>query len=484
MDMLIDGQWVEASDGRKLDITNPSSGVLIDSVPSATIEDAAQAVAAANRAKSKISSMPAHKRSAILMAVADRMERDRAELVQLLNAENGKTFREIDGWEIDASIRIIRGYAEEAKRLYGHSIPLHGIPALENSLAFTVYQPLGVIAAIVPFNYPVELWSHKLAGGIASGNAVITKPPEECPLTMLRIAQYFEEEGLPAGVHQIVTGRGETVGAYFAQSPDIQLISMTGSTDVGKKILTLAADSLKKVHLELGGNDATIIMGDVDPTVAAQALVAGRFTSGNGQICCAVKRVLIDDVIYDDVVQEVLQLTRNLKVGDHTDPETDVGPLITEQAAIRVEQQIEQAVRDGATLLIGGDRDRQFIKPAVLTNVGLDSPAFQEEIFGPVLCVVRFKGVEQAIKITNNSKYGLQAAIFTNDFSAIMEAAMKLEVGTVIVNHQTAMRIECLPFGGTKNSGNGREGIIETLKDMSETKTVVLKDAYSVYTTG
>lgn len=483
MKMLIDGEWVAASDGAQMSILNPSTGGVIDSVPAATDADAARAVAAASRARPAIAAMPAHKRAAILMRVADRMVADRDELVRTLNLENGKTLREIDGWEIDAAIRIIRGYAEEAKRLYGHSVPLHGIPNLENSLAITVYQPRGVIAAIIPFNYPVELWSHKVAGGIAAGNAVITKPPEECPLAMLKIAAYFEEEGLPRGVHQMVTGHGEVVGAHFARSHDVQMISMTGSTEVGKLIASMAADSLKKVHLELGGNDATIIMGDVDPELAAEAIVAGRFTSGNGQICCAVKRVLVEDAIFDRVRDAVLRRTAQLVVGDHTQSETQVGPLITERAARRVESQIAQAVADGAKLETGGARSGNFIQPAVLTGVTVESAAFQDEIFGPVLPLVRFNGVEEAVRIANNSRYGLQAAIFTNDFKAVMNAAMKLDVGTVIINHQSAMRIECLPFGGNKHSGNGREGMMQTLQDMSVVKTIVFKDAYSVYAT-
>ena len=483
MKMLIDGEWVQASDGAQMSILNPCTGGLIDSVPAATDADAARAVAAASRARPVIAALPAHKRAAILMRVADRMTRDRDELVRTLNLENGKTLREIDGWEIDAAIRIIRGYAEEAKRLYGHSVPLHGIPNLENSLAITVYQPRGVIAAIIPFNYPVELWSHKVAAAIAAGNAVITKPPEECPLAMLKIAAYFEEEGLPRGVHQMLTGHGEVVGAHLAKSHGVQMISMTGSTEVGKLIARMAADSLKKVHLELGGNDATIIMGDVDPELAAEAIVAGRFTSGNGQICCAVKRVLVEDGLFDRVRDAVLRRTAKLVVGDHTLADTDVGPLITERAARRVESQIAQAVADGATLETGGTRSGNFIQPAVLTGMAVDSAAFQDEIFGPVLPMVRFTGVEEAVQIANHSRYGLQAAIFTNDFKAVMNAAMKLDVGTVIINHQSAMRIECLPFGGNKHSGNGREGMMQTLQDMSVVKTIIFKDAYSVYTT-
>lgn len=482
MRMLIAGQWSDASDGGQIRVENPTTGELIDNVPAATVADVDRAITAANAAKPLMAAMPAYRRAEILHTVSRRITENREKLVKLLNAENGKTFKEIDGWEIDAAARIIQGYAEEAKRLHGETIPLHSIPNLENSLAMTLYQPLGVIAAIIPFNYPVELWSHKIAGGLAAGNCVITKAPEECPLAMLEIAKYFEEAGLPAGAHQILTGWGEVTGARLAEAEGVDMISMTGSTEVGRLVSRAASETLKKVHLELGGNDATIICSDIDPKVAAEAIVAGRFTSGNGQICCSVKRVFIARNIFEEVKSHVLSLTAKLKVGDHTSPDTDVGPLITLKAAERVEAQIRLAVEQGANLEAGGTREAQFIQPAVFTNVGADNVLLREEVFGPVLPLVPFDTIDDAIAMVNDSQFGLQAAIFTNDFRAIMAASMKLEVGTVIVNHQTAMRIECLPFGGRKNTGNGgREGFMETLKDMSETKTIVLKDAYDVY---
>jgi acyl-CoA reductase-like NAD-dependent aldehyde dehydrogenase len=480
--MLIDGEWVDSSDGEEIEIRNPGNGQVIDTTPAATGADTDRAIAAANRGKVAMAAMPAHRRSAILSAVAERIRTNRDELVRLLNRENGKTFREIDGWEIDAAARIIQGYAEEAKRLHGETVPLHGIPNLENSLAMTIYQPLGVIAAIVPFNYPVELWSHKVAGGVAAGNAVITKPPEECPLTILEISRYLEEAGLPRGAHQCITGYGEVVGARLAEAAGVDMISMTGSTEVGKLIARAASATLKRVHLELGGNDATIICADVDPETAAAAIVAGRFTSGNGQICCAVKRVFVAREIFDEVRDRVVAKARALKVGDQTRPDTDVGPMITLKAAERVEAQIKQSVAEGAKLLAGGDRRDQFISPAVLVDVGLDNIVMREEVFGPVLPLIPFDTIDDAITMANTSNYGLQSAIFTNDLRSVMAASMKLDVGTVIINHQTAMRIESLPFGGRKMSGNGgREGFMETLKDMSETKTIVIKNAYEIY---
>ncbi|MEM1298000.1 MAG: aldehyde dehydrogenase family protein [Pseudomonadota bacterium] len=484
MNMLINGAWTGASDAAMMDIVNPSTGAVLGQVPAATAEDADRAVAAAIAAKPTMAAMPAHRRAEILETVSARITENRDHLVRLLNAENGKTFKEIDGWEIDAAARIIKGYAEEAKRLFGHTVPLNGIPNLENSLALTLHQPLGVVAAIIPFNYPVELWSHKVAGGLAAGNCVITKAPEECPLAMLEIAKYYEEAGLPTGAHQILTGYGEVVGPRLAEIDGVDMISMTGSTEVGRLVSAAAARTLKKVHLELGGSDATIICADVDPQVAAEALVAGRFTSGNGQICCAVKRVFIDRRIHKAVVDRIVELTKRLHVGDHTRPETDVGPMITLDAAMRVKGQIDQAMNQGATLLTGGERNGQHIHSAVFVDVAPDNMLLTEEVFGPVLPLVAFDTIDDAIEMVNDSSYGLQASIFTNDFRAIMNAGLKLQVGTVIVNHQTAMRIECLPFGGRKLSGNGgREGFLETLKDMSETKTIVLKDAFDVYRT-
>ena len=482
MRMLISGAWTDASDGTSIDVRNPANGSLIDTVPAATVEDVDRAVAAAVAAKPAMAAMPAHERARILRAVSARITENRTKLVAMLNVENGKTFREIDGWEIDAAARIIDGYADEAKRLHGETVPLHAIPDLENSLAMTIYQPLGVIAAIIPFNYPVELWSHKIAGGLAAGNCVITKAPEECPLAILEVSKYFEEAGLPAGAHQCLTGWGAVAGARLAEAEGVDMVSMTGSTEVGKLVSKAAANTLKKVHLELGGNDASIICADIDPLVAAEAMVAGRFTSGNGQICCAVKRVFVAREIYEQVKAHVLELTSQLQVGDHTKPETDVGPLITLKAAERVEAQIAEAVAGGATLVTGGTRRDQFVDPAVFVDVPSESVLLREEVFGPVLPLVPFETIDEAIEMVNDSKYGLQASIFTNDFRAIMAACMKLEVGTVIVNHQTAMRVECLPFGGRKQTGNGgREGFMETLKDMSETKTIVLKDAYDVF---
>ena len=476
--MLIDGGWTAAVDGAVDEIRNPATGEIVDRVPSAGLADVERAVAAAQAGKVRMAAVPANERCSILLRVADRMEAEEDELARLLVRENGKTHREIVN-EIKAAVRIWRGYAEESKRIFGKAMGLELVPGRERSLAVTVRRPLGVVVAIVPFNYPVELWSHKAAGALAAGNAVITKPPEECPLTIIRIAEFMEAAGLPRAAHQVVTGIGEVVGAALVRAKGVQMVAMTGSTAAGRQISKDAADTLKKVHLELGGNDATIVCDDADPVSVASDLISGRFTSGNGQICCAVKRVLVDRSLYDELVELLVAKTRTLKVGDPASEDTDVGPLITVAAAKRVEAQVKRAIVDGATILIGGARRGNYYEPTILTDVRRGTSFYDEEIFGPVLPIFPFSDFNEALDIANDTSYGLQAAIYTSDVGRIMHAFRRLDVGTVVVNHTTAVRIENLPFGGTKQSGNTREGLHDTLLDMTEQKTLLMSDVFT-----
>ena len=477
MRMLIDGEWVDAADGRVDQIRDKATGAVIEAAPHGGPLDVARAVEAAQRGRRAMAVMPSYQRAEVIQRAADAVQSDHAALCQLLARENGKTLREVRS-ELDAAIRIFRGYAEEAKRVFGRATPLDSVPGQAGSLAVTLRQPRGVIAAIIPFNYPAELWAHKIAAGLAAGNAVITKPPEECPLTIGRIAAFLEAAGLPRGAHQVITGLGETVGAALVRAPGVHMVSMTGSTEAGRQILRDAADSLKKVHLELGGNDATIVCEDADVQEAAAALVAGRFTSGNGQICCAVKRVLVDRKVYEPLLAALLERTRALRVGNPIEETTDVGPLISEQAAQKVEAQVARAVAEGATIAAGGQRRGAFFEPTVLTGLPADSPALQEEVFGPVLPLVPFDDFEQALADANLGPYGLQAALFTRDLNRVMQAFQTLDVGTVVTNHSTAIRLENLPFGGTKMSGNAREGLHETLLDMTEQKTLLMSGVF------
>ncbi len=480
MKMLVDSQWVEASDGSWKEIVNPATGAVIDRVPLATLEDATRALEAAQRGKEAMRRCPAHERSAILNRIADAMTAEKESLSQLLAAENGKPIRQTRE-EIGASIRIFRGFAEEAKRVFGRVVPMDAVPGQERHFAVTIRQPLGVVAAIVPFNYPVELYSHKAAPALAAGNAVITKPPSDCPLTLLRIARLMEEAGLPRAAHQVLTGPGALIGDFLARSPGIQMVTVTGSTAVGIRIAELAAQHLKKTHMELGGNDATIILEDADLEKAAEAVVLGRLARGNGQICCAVKRIFVHASVYDRFADILTAKAKALKVGDQLQEDTDVGPLITEKAALEVEAAIRGAVEAGAVVRAGGTRHGAFITPTVLTNVPPAVDLFREETFGPVAPLVAFETVEQAIEMANDSPYGLQAAVFTRDISRAFDIAYRLEAGGIIINWSSALRVESLPFGGIKMSGHGREGLHDTLDEMTEQKVILVHDALSVF---
>jgi lactaldehyde dehydrogenase len=477
MKMLIDSQW--ASDGGRQEVRNPGTGEVIDSVPRATLEDAERALTAAQAGKVRMRKCPAHERSAILSRIADAMEANKESLSTLLAQENGKPIRQTRD-EVGASIRIFQGFAEEAKRILGRTVPMDAVPGQERHIAVTIRQPLGVVAAIVPFNYPVELYAHKAAPALAAGNAVITKPPSDCPLTLLKLAELMEEAGLPQAAHQVITGPGALIGDFLARSPGIQMVTVTGSTPVGIRISGLAAQHLKKVHLELGGNDATIICADADLEKAAEAVVLGRLARGNGQICCAVKRIFVDSAVYGQFADLLVEKTKALKMGDQLAEDTDVGPLISTSAAEQVEAVIKDAVKSGAKLRTGGGRRGAFIEPTVLTDVPPEVELFREETFGPVAPLVAFDSIAQAIELANDSPYGLQASIFTKDISRAFDMAYALEAGGVIINWSSALRVESLPFGGIKMSGHGREGLHDTIDEMTEQKVIFIHDALSV----
>ncbi len=480
MKMLIDSQWVNASDGAVREVINPASGERLDDVPEATAADAVRAVEAAQAGKLAMRKLPAAERSRLLFAVAERMQAEKEDLSRLLASENGKPIIQTRE-EVAAAIRIWRGFAEEAKRLLGQVIPMDAIPGQEKNFAFTIRQPVGVVVAIVPFNYPVELYAHKGAAALAAGNAVICKPPEDCPLSLLRLAQFIEDAGFPRAAHQVVTGRGEVVGETLVAHPGTHLITLTGSVAAGKRVSVVAAEHLKKVHLELGGNDAAIVCADADLEHAAEAVVMGRLARGNGQICCAVKRVFVDQKVIAEFTAILTRKAVALKTGSQLLEDTDVGPLINVRAAQRVESAIQEAVLAGATVSTGGTRDGAFIHPTILTNVPADSNLFYEETFGPVVPVAPFTDIAEAVAAVNHSPYGLQAAIFTHDLTTAFDVAHQLEVGGVVVNWGSAVRMETLPFGGLKLSGHGRESLYETLNDMTELKTIFFKDVLPTY---
>jgi acyl-CoA reductase-like NAD-dependent aldehyde dehydrogenase len=478
MKMLIDSQWVESADKAWMSIRNPGTGEEIDKVPKANLQDMERVVAAAQKGKEAIRRLTALQRYEVLTRIAQAIDARVAELGKLLAQENGKPILQTRA-EVAVTANIFRNFAEEAKRIFGRVMPVDAVRGNERHFAITIRQPLGVVAAIVPFNYPVELWGHKAAAALAAGNAVISKPPSACPLALLKIAELMEECGLPRGAHQMVTGPGSVVGDFLARSKGIQLVTVTGSTEVGIRIAQLAAENLKKVHMELGGNDALIILADCDLEKAAEAVVLGRLARGNGQICCAVKRIFVEASIHDHFADLLTKKAKALKVGDQLQEDTDVGPLINEEAAMEVEAFVNEAVKTGAKVRAGGHRRNAFMEPTVLTGVKTDMRMFKEEVFGPVAPLVPFTTVDEAIRMANDSPYGLQSAVFTRDINKALDIAYKLEAGGVIINWSSALRIETLPFGGTKMSGHGREGVHDTLEEMTDQKTIIVHNAFA-----
>jgi acyl-CoA reductase-like NAD-dependent aldehyde dehydrogenase len=483
MKMFIEDQWVEASDGAWTDIHNPGTGEVLDRVPRGTLADVARVVAAAQKGKEGMRRLTAFQRYEILTHIALAIEAHGEELGRLLAAENGKPILQTRA-EVFVTANIFRGFAEEGKRIFGRVMPVDAVRGNERHFAFTIRQPLGVVAAIVPFNYPVELWGHKAASALAAGNAVISKPPSACPLTLLKITELMQQCGLPQYAHQMITGPGALIGDYLARSKGVQLITVTGSTEVGVRIAELASQNLKKVHMELGGNDALIILADADLEKAATAVVLGRLARGNGQICCAVKRVLVEASIYEQFADLLTSKALALKMGDQLLEDTDVGPLINEQAAMDVETFINGAIAAGAKLRAGGKRHGSFMEPTVLSQVSVDMPLFKEEVFGPVVPLVPFTTIDEALQMANDSPYGLQSAVFTQDINKALQIAYRLEAGGVIVNWSSALRVETLPFGGVKMSGHGREGVHDTLDEMTDQKTVVVHNAFPPVVSG
>jgi lactaldehyde dehydrogenase len=459
-----------------LSVRNPASGAVLAELARASAEEAHDAVEYAQRGRREMASLAAHERADLLFEIARRMSEEQDDLAELLAAENGKPIRQTRE-EIGAATRIFRGFGEEAKRIFGRQIPLDAVPGLERHLAFTMREPLGVVAAIVPFNYPVELYAHKAAAALAAGNAVIAKPPSKCPLTLLRIAELIDEAGAPVAAHQTLVG-GHEIVEVLATADGVQMVTFTGGTEAGIAIARLAAGTLKRVDLELGGNDAMIVCADADLARAAEAVVLGRLARGNGQICCAVKRVFVEEAVYERFASILGRLAQELVVGDQLEEATDVGPLIDESAARSVHAAIEATVASGGRIVVGGDRSGAFVEPTVIIDVPQHAESIAEEIFGPVAPLLRVANADEAVVLANDSPYGLQASIFTRDLERALRLARMLEVGGVVINGSSALRAENLPFGGVKLTGGTREGIHDTLLDMTRQKAVIVMEAF------
>ncbi|MDD6775791.1 MAG: lactaldehyde dehydrogenase [Methanobacteriaceae archaeon] len=467
MDMLIGGKHISSEDLEE--VINPYNGEVIDTIPIAHRQIADMAIEAANDAKSALTEMSAFKISNKLFNVVDKLRKKRQEFAELLTLEVGKPINE-SLVEVDRSIETLKLAAEEAKRIYGESVPLDAGLNGKGFFAFTQRMPLGVVVAIAPFNYPLNLTIHKIAPAIACKNTVIVKPPSEAPLTVMKFCELLNEE-FPDGVVNVVTGYGSEVGDYLVTSADVDKVSFTGSVPTGLMISQKAG--MKKVTLELGGNDPMIVLKDADIDKAIKGVINGAFLNA-GQVCMGVKRIIIDESIVDEFVQKLVVATEKLVMGNPQDSKTTLGTLISKKAAIQVEQAVNDAVEKGAKILTGGNREDAFYEATVIDNVSPDMDLVQNETFGPIAPIIRVKNLDEAIEIANDTEYGLQAGVFTNDYYAAMRCANEIEAGTVFVNKQSTFRTDNMPFGGFKNSGIGKEGVKYAFDEMTKTKLIGL----------
>ncbi len=467
MDMLIGGKHISSED--LVDVVNPYNDDVIDTVPIAHRQTADLAIVEANNAKSSLQEMSAFKVSNKLFNVCDKLRENREDFAELLTLEVGKPINE-SLVELDRSIETLKLAAEEAKRIYGESVPLDAGLNGKGFFAFTQKVPLGVVAAITPFNYPLNLTIHKIAPAIACKNTVIIKPPTEAPLTVMKFAELLNDE-FPDGVVNTITGYGSEVGDYLVTSADVNKISFTGSVTTGLMISQKAG--MKKVTLELGGNDPLVVLKDANIDNAVKGVINGAFLNA-GQVCMGVKRIIVDNEIADEFCEKLVFKTEKLIMGNPLDKTTTLGTLINEKAAIQVEEAVNNAVDVGAKILTGGKRDGAFYQATVIDNVTPDMDLVINETFGPVAPIIRVDGVDDAIKVANDTEYGLQAGVFTESYSSAMKCANEIEAGTVFVNKQSTFRTDNMPFGGFKNSGVGKEGIKYAVEEMTKTKLIGL----------
>jgi glyceraldehyde-3-phosphate dehydrogenase (NADP+) len=466
MKMLLNGNWLDRP--QKIEVRDPQDGSLVDTVPLGSVEDMQAAIDAAVAGSEEAQAMPVHRRMTLLQGAAETLEQEHESFARTIAREGIKTIREARK-EVTRCIQTMQISAEEARRLRGETIPFDQMPGSENRMGYYRREPIGVVGAITPFNDPLNLVAHKVGPALAAGNAVIVKPDSKTPLSALKLARAIHDAGLPPGVLQVVTGHGSEIGDVLVTDPRIRMISFTGGLETGLKIMSKIG--LKKVGMELGSNSPVIVMADADVDEAVAANVSGAFWAA-GQNCLHVQRLLVHEDVYDVFCERFLEKTETYQVGDKLDETTDMGPLINERAAQRVEQLVARALDDGATLLTGGKRSGTFYAPTVLADVPDDTPLAREEVYGPVTIFYRFRELEEAIRRANDVEFGLQAAIFTNDLETAFEAASRLECGGVMVNDSTDYRIDAMPFGGVKGSGLGREGIRFALQEMTEPKVV------------
>ncbi|WP_274362181.1 aldehyde dehydrogenase family protein [Paenibacillus thermotolerans] len=467
--LYIGGEWVAAKRYRPL--IAPYGGDTIAEVAVAEAAEVELAIEAAERARPAMSRMPAHERASVLERLVALLRENADELVRLIALEAAKPIKSAKA-EIERTIVTYTFAAEEARRIHGETIPMDAAPGGEGRVAYTMRRPLGVVAAITPFNFPMNLVAHKVGPAIAAGNTVVLKPAGQTPLTALKLAELLALAGLPAGALNVVTGSGGAIGDLLVTDPRVKAVTFTGSPEVGKAILAKAG--LKKVTLELGSNSALIVDQGVDLDAMIERAVTGAFSYA-GQVCISLQRIYVHECLYEEFVEKFAACTQRLQVGDPLDPQTDLSAVISAHDAERAMEWIDEAIRLGAKVAAGNRREGGIVYPTVLLQADPAAKVSCREAFAPVVIINKVSSVEEAIREVNRSKYGLQAGIYTENIRTALYAAEELEVGGVMINDIPTFRVDHMPYGGVKESGLGREGIKYAVQEMTELKLVCFR---------
>ncbi|MFP3121879.1 aldehyde dehydrogenase family protein [Ectobacillus funiculus] len=469
---LVDGKVVTQTEERIMDVISPFNGEVVGKVYLASREDAERAIESAHRVfHETMKKMPAYRRADILRKAADLLEERTEEFARILVLEAGKPIRDGRG-EVGRAVQVLRFAADEAKKIEGELVPMDAAIGGENRIGMVRRLPIGVISAITPFNFPLNLALHKLAPAFAAGNTVVLKPAGKTPLSAYMLVKLFEEAGLPEGALNLVIGNGSEIGDVLVTDSRISKVTFTGSPAVGIDLRRKAG--LKKVTLELGSNSPNIIFDDGDVNAAAAGLVRGAFAF-SGQVCISAQRIYVQRGVYQDFLDQYISLVEKLVIGNPTEETTDIGPMISEKEAIRAHEWINEAVKAGAKIATGGNREGTLLEPTVLVDVTPEMKVVCEETFAPIVSVIPFDTEEEVIAMANDSVFGLQAGVFTSDINCAMRVADGLETGGVWINETSTYRQDNYPYGGVKLSGVGKEGVKYAIEDMTEIKFIGIK---------
>ncbi len=467
--LFINGRWLAG--GKPLEVKNKYTGETIAAVATARHADVDAAITAAFCAKKVMASMPAHKRADILLQTAALLRERSEDLAATIAAEAGKAIKFARA-EVDRAQSAFTIAAEEAKRLHGETLPLDAVLSGEGYFGFWNRRPVGVIAAISPFNFPLNLVAHKIAPAIAAGNTVVLKPASTTPLTACKLIRIMEEAGLPAGAINLVVGSGGTVGEWLITDPRVDKITFTGSPEIGRHILSVAG--IKKVTLELGNASPVIIAPDADLDFAAKRCAFGAYYN-SGQVCISVQRIYVQERVYDAFLDKLVMASKAMVVGNPLDENVDVGPLIDLKEVERIDSWVREAVAAGAEKACGGVAEGPVFTPTVLTNVAATMKVVKEEVFAPVASVIRCQDFEDALLQADDSKFALQAGVFTKDVDRIFQAINNLNFGGIIINDIPAFRADHMPYGGNRQSGLGREGVRFAMEEMTNIQMVAIR---------